>query len=82
MLLDVDISTWTDIQPEFIMHCNVNNSLFNNVWDFSKLKHEDKKTQADLILEVSKLINNVGTTATPFTIPAQATYTNAEVKKK
>ena len=33
--------------------------LVDNVWDFSKLKHKDKDTPADLILEVSKLINNV-----------------------
>ena len=33
------------------------------------------------MLEVSKIINNIGSTATPFTIPNQANYTNAEVTK-
>ena len=38
-------------------------------------------TPADLMLEVSKLINNVGSIATPFTIPVEAAYTNHEVTK-
>ena len=33
------------------------------------------------MLEVSKLIKNVGSTATPFMIPVQAAYTNAEITK-
>ena len=39
--LDVNISTWTNIEPEFITHFNVKTSPIDNVWDFSKLKHED-----------------------------------------
>ena len=63
------------------MHFNVNTSTVDNVWDLSKLLHEEKDNPADLMLEVSKLINNVGATATPFTIPAQANYTETEVTK-
>ena len=55
--------------------------MVNIVWDFSILKHEDKDATADLMLEVSKLINKVGSTASPFTIIVQATCTNAEVIK-
>ena len=46
----------------------------NNVWDLSKLVHEGKDTPAKLILEVSKLINNVGSTEGPFQIPDQDNY--------
>ena len=49
--------------------------------DFSIPKHEGKNAPADLMLEVSKLFNNVGSTATPFTIWVQAMYTNDEVTK-
>ena len=48
---------------------------------FLPLKHQDKDTPADLMLKVSKLVNNVGSTVTLFPIQAQATYTNEEVKK-
>ena len=33
------------------------------------------------MLEVSKIINNVGSTAQLFTIPVQANYTKAEVTR-
>ena len=79
--LDVDISTWTNIEPEFIKHFNVKTSTIDNVWDLTKLKHEDKDIPSDLMLEVSKLINNVGATAQPFNIPIQANYTEDEVKR-
>ena len=77
--MDVDISTWTNIEPEFIRHFNVKTSTVDNVWDLSKLKHEEKENPVDLMLEVSKLINNVGATAMPFTILVQATYIEAEI---
>ena len=50
-------------------HFNVRTSTVDNVWNFSKLKHEDKDTPADFIFKFSKLINNVGQTAKPYTIP-------------
>jgi hypothetical protein len=34
-----------------------------NVWDFSKLKHKEQDDPAELILEVSKLITNMSSTA-------------------
>ena len=49
--LDVHISTWTNIEPEFISHFNVKTNTVDNVWDFSKLKHEDKDMPADLMLK-------------------------------
>ena len=51
--LDLYISTWTNIRPEFVTHFNVKTSTLDNVWDFSKLKHEGKDNPADLKLEVS-----------------------------
>ena len=44
--LEIDIFTWTNIEPEFIKHFNVKTSTVDNVWDFSKLKHEDQETPA------------------------------------
>ena len=53
--LDIDISTWTIIEPEFVVHFNFKTNTVASVWDFRKLKHEDKETPADLMLEVAKL---------------------------
>ena len=69
------------MDPEFISHFNVKTNMVDNVWDFSKLKHEDKGTPVDLMLEVSKLINNVSSTAAPFPIPDKDAYTKDDVKK-
>ena len=69
--LGVNISTWTAIEPEFITHYNIKIQTVDNVQDMSKLKHEGRDTPAKLMLQVSKLINNVGATAAPFQIPDQ-----------
>ena len=56
--LDVDISKWTNIEPEFIAYFNIKTQTVDNVWDFSKVTHEGKDTPAKLMIEVSKFINN------------------------
>ena len=61
--LDVNISTWMNIELEFIKHFNVRTSTVDNIWDLTKLKHEEKDKPYDLLLEVLKLINNFGATA-------------------
>ena len=53
----------------------------DNLWDFSKLTHEGKDSPAKLMLEVSKLINNVCSTAAPFLIPNQANYTKDDITR-
>ena len=65
--LNVDISTWTNIQSEFIKHFNVKTSTVDNVRD---IKYEERANPADLMIGVTKLINNIGSTAQPFTFPA------------
>jgi hypothetical protein len=52
----------------------------DNVWDFSKLKHEERNDPADLKLEVSKLINNVSSTAPDFAIEIKEAFTFEEVQ--
>jgi hypothetical protein len=52
----------------------------DNVWDFSKLKHEDRDDPADLKLEVSKLINNVSSTAPDFIFKIKEQFTFEEVQ--
>ena len=79
--LGVNISTWTNIELEFITHYNIKTQTVDNVWDLSKLKHEGRDTPAKLMLEVSKVINNVGATAAPFIIPDQANYTKDDVTR-
>ena len=79
--LGVNIANWSDIEPEFIAYYNITVQTVDNVWDMSKLKHEGRDTPAKLMLEVSKLINNVGATAAPFLIPDQAAYTKDEVTR-
>ena len=77
--VDVHISKWTNTEPEFITYFNVKTQTVDNIWDFSKLTHEGKDSPAKLMLEVSKLINNVGSTAAPLLIPDQANYTKEDV---
>ena len=78
--LDINISNWTTIESKFITHFHVKTQTVDHLWFLSKLKHEDKETPADLMLEVSKLINNVGSKAGPFQIPDQDNYTKDDVK--
>ena len=35
--LNVDISKWTIIEPEFIAYFNIKTQTLDNVWDFSKV---------------------------------------------
>ena len=79
--LGINISTWTNIEPEFISHFNIKTQTVDNVWDLSKLKQEGRDTSAKLMLEVSKLINNVGPTAAPFLITDQDNYTKVDVTR-
>jgi hypothetical protein len=53
----------------------------DNVRDFSKLKHKEKDDPADLKLEVSKLINNVSSTAPYYHFEIKETYSFAEVQQ-
>ena len=50
-MLGIDISTWTNIEPEFIAYFNVKTQTVDNIWDFSKLIHEGKESPAKLMLE-------------------------------
>ena len=45
------------------------------------MKHENKDMPVDLWLEVSKLTTNVGSTAAPFRILDQDSYTKDDAKK-
>ena len=45
------------------------------------MQHEAKDISVDLILKVSKLINNVSSTAASFLIPDQDAYTKDDVNK-
>lgn len=53
----------------------------DNVWDLTKLKHEEKDRPSDLMLEVSKLMNNVEPMAKPFPIILKDTYIEKEVTR-
>jgi hypothetical protein len=53
--------------------------MVNNVWDLSKLKHEERDDPADLQLEVSKLINNVSSRAPDYQFEIKEAYIFAEV---
>ena len=76
----VDITLWTTIEPHFKSHYDIQVQTVDNVWDLSKLKHEERDDPADLKLEVSKLINNVSSTAPDFVIEIKAAFTFEEVQ--
>ena len=77
----INVTLWSAIEPHFKIHYDIQIQTVDNVWDFSKLKHEDKDDPADLKLEVSKLINNVASTAPDYLYEIKAQYTFAEVQK-
>ena len=64
----INIALWSTIEPHFKSHYDIQVQTVDNVWDFLKLKHEEQDDPADLKLEVSKLINNVSSTAPDFII--------------
>ncbi len=76
----VDITLWSTIEPHFKSHYDILVQTVDNVWDFSKLKHEERDDPADLKLEVSKLINNVSSTAPEFRIEIKDEFTFEEVE--
>jgi hypothetical protein len=55
--------------------------MVNNVWDFSKLKHEENDDQVDLKFEVSQLINYVSSTAPDYQFEIKEAYTFAAVQQ-
>ena len=63
------------LYPEFIKHFNVKISTVANISDLTNLKHEEKNRPSDLMLEVSKLIKNMASTAQPLTFPIQEAFT-------
>jgi hypothetical protein len=76
----VDVTLWSTIEPLFKSHYDIQVQTVDNVWDLSKLKHEERDDPADLKLEVSKLINNVSSTAPDFEIEIKQNFTLDEVK--
>jgi hypothetical protein len=76
----VNIALWSMIEPHFKSHYDIQVQTVDNVWDFSKLKHDERDDSADLKLKVSKLINNVSSTAPDFIIEIKERFTFEEVQ--
>jgi hypothetical protein len=53
----------------------------DNVWDFLKLKHEERDNPANLKLGASKLINNLSLTSPYFQFENKDAYTFVEVQQ-
>jgi hypothetical protein len=62
----IDISLWSRFEPKFKSHYDIQIQTVDNVWDFSKLQHEESDDPANLKLEVSMLINNISSTERDF----------------
>jgi hypothetical protein len=69
------------MEPQLKTHYDIQIQTVDRIWDFSKLKHEERDDPADLKLEVSKLINNVISTAPDFQFEIRDPYTFAEVQQ-
>jgi hypothetical protein len=76
----MNITLWSTIEPHFKSHYDIQDQTVDNVWDFSKLKHKERDDPADLKLKVSKLINNVSSTAPDFSIDIKDQFTFEEVQ--
>ena len=48
--LNVNISTWMNIETEFIKHFKVRTSTVDNIWELTKLKHGEKDNLANFML--------------------------------
>ena len=46
----IDGTLWSTIEPHFKTHYDIQIQMVDNVWDFSKLKHEERDDPADLNL--------------------------------
>jgi hypothetical protein len=68
------------IEPYFKSYYDIQVQIVDDVWDFSKLKHEEREDPADLKLEVSKLINNVSSTTPDFIFQIKEGYSSEEVQ--
>ena len=77
----INVTLWSTIEPHFITHYDILIQTVDNVWDFSKLKHEERDDPADLKLEVSKLINNVSSTAPDYLFQIRENYTFEQVQQ-
>jgi hypothetical protein len=77
----IDISLWSRIEPQFKSHYDIQIQTVDNVWNFSKLNHEERDDPAGLKLKVSKLINNISSTAPDYHIEIKEAYTFAEVQQ-
>jgi hypothetical protein len=77
----IDILLWSRTKPQFKPHYDIQIQTVDNIWDFSKPKHEEKDDPADLKLEVSKLINDVSSTGPYFCFEIKEAYTFAEVQQ-
>jgi hypothetical protein len=76
----VDVTLWSTIEPHFKSHYDIQVQTVDNLWDFSKLKHEERDDPANLKLEVSKLINKVSSTAPDFIIEIKEQFMFEEVQ--
>jgi hypothetical protein len=62
-------------------HIRHSNTDIDNIWNFSKLKHEERDDPANLKLEVSKLTNKVSYTTPYFCFEIKEAYLFAEVQQ-
>jgi hypothetical protein len=76
----LNVTLWSTIEPHFKSHYDIQVQTVDNIWDFSKLKHEERDDPANLKLEVSKLTNNVSSTAPDFVIEIKEEFTFEEVQ--
>jgi hypothetical protein len=67
----VDVTLWSTTEPHFKSHYDIQVQTVGNVWDFSKLKHEERDDPANLKLKVSRLINNVSSTAPDLSLKSR-----------
>ncbi len=71
--------TFSRRDPHFKSHNDIQIQTVDKVCDFSKIKQKECDDSANLKLEVSKLINNVISTAPKYQFQIKDAYTFGEV---
>ena len=62
----INVATWATILPAFQEQYDLVVDTTTNVWDLTSLKHDNKEDPRNLVIKVSKIINEVKKSNTQF----------------
>ena len=76
----IAVDTWATILPAFQEQYDLVIDTTTNVWNLTDLKHDNKEDPRNLVIKVSKIINEVKKSNTTFEFADAANYNAAAVR--